>query len=184
MHLPPIADTSRPQSRRHVRAADSSIHSIGAYPPGSGKAPSVWKRRVSALCLGLLLVLGAACSREPPEEALRATIAEMQAAAEARDSGALVESISEEFAGPDGMDRERFRQYLAVIWLRNREVGVNLGPLDVKLIGERATVDFTAAATGGEGWMPDRAQVYQVSTGWRVEDGEWRLISARWEPQL
>jgi hypothetical protein len=108
----------------------------------------------------------------------------MQEAAEARDAAALVASVSPEFAGPDGMDRDQFRRYLAVIWLRNREVGVRLGPLDVDLIGDRARVEFTAATTGGEGWMPDRAQVHQVSTGWRLEGGEWKLISATWEPVL
>ena len=135
-------------------------------------------------CLAVLVALVAGCSREPPEQALRSTIDGMQAAAEARDSDALVESFSEDFVGPDGMDRDQFRRYLAVIWLRNREVGVSLGPLEVELIGERATVEFTAGATGGAGWMPDRAQVYRVTTGWRIEGGEWRLISARWEPAL
>ncbi|WP_460457615.1 nuclear transport factor 2 family protein [Arenimonas alkanexedens] len=129
----------------------------------------------------LLLVGVAGCSREPPEEALRATIAEMQAAAEARDSSALVDSVAEDFAGPGNMDRDQFRRYLALIWLRNREVAVRLGPLDVELLGERARVNFTAATTGGEGFLPDRADVYQVRTGWRLDDGEWMLISAEWE---
>ena len=184
MHFPHIASFCRPQSRRRMRAGDWSIHSIGAYPPGSGKAPGVWKHSLFTLCLAGLMALLAACSGEPPEAALRATIADMQAAAEARDSSALVDRFSEEFVGPEGMDRDQFRRYLAVIWLRNREVGVNLGPLEVELIGERAIVEFTAAATGGSGWLPDRAQVYRVSTGWRIEGGEWRLISARWEPAL
>lgn len=184
MHFPQITSVSRPQSRRRACAADWSIHSIGAYPPGPGKARGVWKRGVFTLLLAGLLGLVAGCSREPPEQALRDTIAGMQAAAEARDSSALVDTFSEDFIGPEGMDRDQFRRYLAVIWLRNREVGVNLGPLEVELIGERATVRFTAAATGGEGWLPDRAQVYQVRTGWRIEGGEWRLISADWEPAL
>ena len=184
MHLPPIAENCRPQSGSRSCAADWSIRSIGAYPPGPGKAPALRKRSVFTLLLAALLALPAACSREPPEQALRATIATMQAAAEARDSDALAESISEDFVGPEGMDRDMFRRYLAVLWLRNREVGVSLGPLEVELIGERANVEFTAAATGGEGWMPDRAQVYRVTTGWRIEGGEWRLISARWEPAL
>ena len=129
-----------------------------------------------------MLALGlAGCSRTPPEQALRETIAAMEAAAEARDSSALVEHLAEDFAGPDGMDRERFRRYLAVIWLRNRDVGVTLGPLEVELMGERATVSFTAAARGGAGLLPERADVYQVRTGWRLEGGDWKLISADWE---
>jgi ketosteroid isomerase-like protein len=184
MHLPPIAETCRPQSGGRERAADSSIRSIGAHPPGPGKAAGVRKHGVFTLLLAAALALLCACSQAPTEQALRATVGAMQAAAEARDSDALVESVSEDFAGPDGMDRDGFRRYLAVIWLRNREVGVSLGPLEVELIGERATVEFTAAATGGEGWMPDRGQVYRVVTGWRIEGGQWRLISAHWEPAL
>lgn len=125
-------------------------------------------------------MLAAGCSRPPPEQALRETIAAMEAAAEARDSEALVEHLAEDFGGPDGMDRDTFRRYLALIWLRNRDVGVTLGPLDVELMGDRAKVGFTAAARGGEGLLPDRAEVYQVETGWRLENGDWKLISADW----
>ena len=88
----------------------------------------------------------------------------------------------DDFAGPGEMDRDRFRRYLALLWLRNRQVGVTLGPLEVELVGpDRARVNFTAAARGGTGWMPERAEVYQVKTGWRLEDDEWKLISADWE---
>lgn len=136
---------------------------------------------VFTACIALLGAGLSGCSRTPPEQALRETIAAMEEAAEARDSAALVEHLAEDFAGPGGMDRDRFRRYLAVIWLRNQDVGVTLGPLEVRLLGERATVDFTAAARGGAGLLPDRADVYQVRTGWRLEDGDWKLISADWE---
>lgn len=106
----------------------------------------------------------------------------MEAAAEARDSDALVEAFAEDFAGPGGMDKLQFRRYLALIWLRNQDVGVTLGPLTVELVGQdRARVDFTAAARGGANWLPERAEVYQVSTGWRLEGDDWKLISADWE---
>jgi hypothetical protein len=32
--------------------------------------------------------------------------------------------------------------------------------------------------------LPSRVQVYDVDTGWRLDDGEWKLISAKWKPQL
>lgn len=163
---------------------DWSIHSIGAQAPIAGKAASVWFRAAfTVLCLALLS-LAAGCSRTPPEEALRATIASMEDAAEARDAQALVEVFAEDFAGPGNMDRDQFRRYVALVWLRNREVGVTLGPLDVELLGDRARVDFTAATAGGDGFLPDSAQVYQVRTGWRLEGDDWKLISAEWDEAL
>ncbi len=141
---------------------------------------AVWFR----VALTCVLALAAGCAKDPPEVALRAAIAAMEAAAEQRDANALAEAISSEFVGPEGMGRDQFRRYAAVVWLRDKQVGVQLGPLDLELIGDRARVDFTAATTGGAGWLPDRSQVYRVKTGWRLESGDWKLISASWEPVL
>lgn len=168
-----------PQLRR---GPDRSFHPIGAYAPKAGKAA----RAVLAL-LALLLSGGiAGCSRTPPEDALRATIATMEAAAEARDADALDDALAEDFVGPGGMDRDGFRRTAALLWLRSREIGVTIGPLDVEVAvdGEHARVGFTAATRGSEGLLPSSANVYAVDTAWRLEDGEWRLISAEWEPKL
>lgn len=132
-----------------------------------------------------MAILGlAGCRSEPPEDAIRATIAGMQAAAEARDVSAVFEPIAEDFAGPGGMDRQAFRRYVSLVALRNEQVGVDIGPVDIALFDTRATASFTAATRGGAGLLPDRAQVYRVETAWRLDDGEWRLISAKWEPVL
>ena len=72
-----------------------------------------------------------------------------------------------------------------VISLQNQQVGTTLGPLTVTITGDRARVAFTLAASGGAGgWMPDRAQVYDVETGWRTGGRDWKLISATWKPKL
>ena len=48
-----------------------------------------------------------------------------------------------------------------------------------------ARVSFSAVLTGGSGrFLPDAAQSYAIITGWRVEDGDWRLYYAQWEPNL
>jgi hypothetical protein len=165
-------------------AVDWSIHSIGAYPPGTGKAGGVWFRAVFTALLSVALAIAAGCAKEPPEAALRATIAGMQAAAEARDADALADAVSEEFVGPDGMDRDQLRRTMAVAWLRDKTIGVQLGPLDVELVGDRARVEFTVGTRGGEGWLPERGQLHQVKTAWRLEGGDWKLISATWAPVL
>ena len=137
----------------------------------------------ACLLLAATLVLSA-CRHTPPEQALRETIAQMQAAGEARDMDALFEPIADDFAGAQGMDRNEFRRYMTLMAMRQKSVGVTLGPVEVKLYGDRATAKFTAAITGGPGFLPSQAQVYDIDTGWRLDGGDWRLISARWQEKL
>ena len=136
-----------------------------------------------AACIGALAMV--ACSRPTPEQALRDTVAQLQAAIEARDANALRGHLAEDFIGPEGMDREGARRLAQLVFLRNRSIGATLGPLDLALRGDDATVRFTAALTGGNGaLLPDSAQVYDVTTAWRSRDQEWELVSVDWSPRL
>jgi len=140
---------------------------------------------VIAALLGVGLSLGlAACRHEPPEQALRDTISRMQQAGEKGDVDALFEPIAQDFSGSEGMDRTAFRRYVTLMRMRQKAVGVTLGPIDVKLFGDRATANFTATITGGPGFMPDQAQIYDIQTGWRLEGSDWKLINAKWTPKL
>jgi hypothetical protein len=56
-----------------------------------------------------------------------------------------------------------------------------LGPARTDISGDHASVRFEAILTGGSGRiLPDRAQVYEVKSGWRLQDDEWRLTSVEW----
>lgn len=150
---------------------------IGAYGPVPRKA--------AALALFTVLLPGAACTRTPPEQALRETIAGMQAAIEARDAGALLEPVADDFGGDQGLDRQALSKLVRVQFLRHRDIGATLGPLGVDLQSDRARVSFTVVLTGDSGGLlPESGQIYEVSTGWRRDDGEWRLIQADWSPRL
>jgi hypothetical protein len=46
---------------------------------------------------------------------------------------------------------------------------------------DRATATMHAVTTGGSGLIPETGGWYRVTTGWRLDDGEWMLISASWE---
>ena len=136
-----------------------------------------------AACAGLLL---AACARTEPETALRGQVAALQEAVEAREPAAIRRLLSEDFIGPGGMDRERAVRTARLAFLRHRQVGATVaGPLQVALRERDATVSFEVALTGGSGrLLPDAVRLYSVETGWRLEEGDWRLLSASWEPRL
>lgn len=142
-------------------------------------------RTSALLCLLLLAAALAACGRTPPEQRLRGTLAELQAAIENKDAGALEDVLAEDFVGPDALDRDGVRRMAQLMFLRHGAVGASLGPVSIDLQPGHATARFNVALTGGSGQvLPDAARLYDVQTGWREVDGEWRLISAEWEAKL
>jgi len=135
--------------------------------------------------IALLLLALAACSRSDPETALRGSVASLQAALEQRDAAAMQQHLADDFIGNGGLDRDGARRLAALYLLRHRDIDIATGPLDVDMAAEHATVRFTAMLRGGSGRaLPDAAQVYDVETGWRFDDGQWKLASGRWTPRL
>ncbi len=130
-----------------------------------------------------VLALTAGCSREPPEQRLRERISTMQAALEERSASAFMDGVADDFTGPGGMDRAALQQVVRAQVLANASIGVTLGPAEVELQGPRATVRFSALATGGNRFLPERAQAWEVTSAWRDEDGGWRLYYAEWKPK-
>ena len=115
-----------------------------------------------------------ACSRAPDEQRLRDTIAAMADAVESKDAGGFIAHVSDDFDGDHGsFDRQSLRGFLAAQMMRKQSLGVTLGPLDVKVQGDRATVRVDALVTGGEGLLPDSGEHLDIESGWRLVDGEW-----------
>ncbi len=140
----------------------------------------------SRAAAALVLVALCACTRTTPEQQLRATVSALQAGIEARDAGAIRDVLADDFFGPEGLDREGAVRMAQVLFLRHRAIGVTIaGPLEVRMQPGHASVGFDVALTGGSGRvLPDAARLYGVETGWRLQDGDWRLTSATWTPRL
>jgi ketosteroid isomerase-like protein len=138
------------------------------------------------LVVAVMLAALCACTRTTPEQRLRDTVASLQAAIQARDTGDIREVLADDFVGPEGLDREGAVRMAQAMFLRHREIGVTMaGPLQVRMQPGHASVRFEAALTGGSGSvLPDAARLYSVETGWRLDDGNWRLTSADWKPRL
>ena len=134
----------------------------------------------------LVALLMAACSASPPEQAIRKQVQAMQSAIDARDAGAVDDLLADDFVGNEGLDKRGARQLAAGMFLRYRDVSAKIGPATVELRGERdAVARFSVLATGGSGGLlPDSGQVYEVETGWRLVDGEWKLLNASWKEKL
>lgn len=140
--------------------------------------------RIVTICTILALLV--ACHRTPDEQRIRESIAVMQRSVEAGQPHDFMSYVTKDFTGNAGaLDRDGLMNILRVEVLRNEKAGVALGPIDVDLQGDRATVHVTATLTGGAGGLlPDRASVYAITSGWRREGSDWRCYNAAWEQRL
>ena len=142
----------------------------------------MWRIGIIVLCATLLT----ACTRTPDEQRIRNAITAMQQAVEAHQPRDFMAYVSPDFTGEDGtVDRAALANILRFQVLRDDKVGVTLGPIDVELQGDRATVHVVATLTGGSGGLlPEHGAIYSITSGWKRDSKDWRCYNASWEQKL
>jgi hypothetical protein len=140
---------------------------------------------VVALVAALLLTGG--CTRTPDDKRIRDAIAQMQKAVEGGSPRDFMQYVSADFTGNDGtVDHDGLANVVRVQVLRSAHQGVLLGPIDVKMDGDRATANFTATLTGrsDDAIVPERASIFAIASSWRKQGADWRCYNAKWEQKL
>lgn len=147
-------------------------------------------RMPSSLSMRCVLLLAfvaclAACSKPPAEERLRTRFEAMRTAVLERRPGDFMDGVAEDFTGEGNIDRAAMHNLLRAQLLRNADIGATVGPLDIRIDGERATMEFTMVLTGSSGGLiPERANGWSVKTGWRDGADGWQVYFAEWSPAL
>jgi hypothetical protein len=133
-----------------------------------------------------IVVLLSACSRTSDEQQIRIAIEQMQEALEAGKPSDFMQYIADDFTGADsGIDRQALHNLLRAQVLANSNIAIAIGPIDIELHDQRATVNLSATITGGNArWIPERGSIQRIKSGWRRENGEWKCINAQWERTL
>lgn len=137
------------------------------------------------LCGLLLALLLAACSSELSlEQQIIATLRNMEAHIEAGERREFMNNVAEDFRGQGGeLNHDQLNGLLLYQLRRYQRVHAQLLPVTVRPAGvDEAEASFQILLTGGAGLLPESGQLYQVSSLWRLEDGQWLLQSAQWQP--
>lgn len=132
-----------------------------------------------------VVLLAVGCGQAPSvEQLIVAEIHEMESQIEGGERLNFMAHIAEDFRGQGGaMNRDELRAYVVLQFNRYKDLSARLLPITVQEItGTEARADFRALLTGGPGWIPEDGQFYEFVTYWRLEDGEWLLVAADWEP--
>ena len=135
----------------------------------------------------MTLLLLAGCADDDPTARLKAAIDEMETAGEEGRRGDFMDRVAEDFSGQNGrLTKQELENLLRVQILHHTRVSAVVTNLDTTLHGDRATATMNALLAGGpRAWLPESGQLFRIETGWRMnDDGEWQLISAKWDPPL
>lgn len=140
---------------------------------------------LSVLALSLVLT---ACGKEPSiEQQIIASLETMEADAEEGRFMDFMTHVAQDFKGQQGaLNRQDFQRFMVLQINKTRRVYATFLPIKVigipAMVGEpEAKATFRLLLTGGEGLLPERGQLFDVSTAWVREGGDWLLLSADWE---
>jgi hypothetical protein len=136
-------------------------------------------------CSWVALALLAACSdRTSPEQQVRAVIESMEAAAEARDVGDLLEHISANYRDAQGQDRAEASRYARGYFFANQSVHLltRIESLEFPAPDEaRVKLQVGMAGRAGEpGTASLTADLYDFDLALIREGGEWKVSYADW----
>ncbi len=135
----------------------------------------------------LVLALTPACSRRPVDP-VAALLAELTAAAEARDAERFGERLSADFRGADGLGRREALAQLRRYFAAYESVALDVYGVETDREGTsarvRCVVEFSGKARqafGLGGLLPPSA-VYRFELDAADERGVWRVRRAAWTP--
>lgn len=125
-----------------------------------------------------LLISG--CQDSPPEEAIRAALAELEEAVETGDTGTIMDRLTDSAVIHRGqtMDRQTLQRTLVGLFFRYPKRQLTLAGIQIEIApgGNTARARFTALVWGGRNVLPENADSYQVDSHW-VKDGDWKIES-------
>lgn len=118
-----------------------------------------------------------ACRQGSPEDQVREAFAAAAEAVEKGDASAAVDMLSQDFEGPEGMDRGAARLYLMGMF-RQQKVGVTVlaNRVQINRDGALQAVELVLTAKGG-GLVPEDMGRRSFVIRWRKAGSHWKIRS-------
>jgi len=145
--------------------------------------------KLTAPAAALCAALAAGCAASDPEAEIRALLAAAEQAAEARDAGFFADAVGAGYRDTRGNDREQLLRSIRGYFIANQRVEIVSRVDDVVLEGADAARAVVHAGmlgqrTGAELVGGVAADLYRFELELVNDDGDWRIIGARWTRAL
>lgn len=141
---------------------------------------------LTAGIVGAALAQG--CAASDPEVEIRALLAAIEEAAEARDVGFFAETLGDGYRDANGNDRDEVLRMLRGYFIANQRVEVLSRVDEITLEGADAARAVVRAALVGQrpggALLGVDSDLYRFELELVNEGGDWKIIGAKWSPAL
>lgn len=151
----------------------------------SSRSGSTTGRRIAMpILLATAATLLIACSKSDPQQALEASVQQLQDHLEAKDSKAVLAMLDPGFRAQGEHDTEWARRTMTLMFLRYANVKVIAVNRSSRIDPPGSGFGVTEAQvvfTGAQGHIPERASPYAVQLQWALDGTDWKLRDVRWQ---
>lgn len=147
-------------------------------------------RKIVVACVAALVLVAVAfvMSRPGPsdEEAVKRAIRDVADGAREADVGATLKPVSERYSDGNELTRDQLKGLLFREYQRRGPITVMLSEIQVTLAGDIAMAEFSATLADGVDvasfdFLPGDADTLRFVADLEREDGDWRIVGARYE---
>lgn len=131
----------------------------------------------------LLWLLLSTCSEIDDKQQILALLADMEKSLEERDLDGFMEPLDPQLQVQGIGGPRELRARIAFYLMRHRQIGIHVISKTVTLEKDlqRGNLHFGAVVAGADGNIPERADMLDIDADLHKQDGDWRVISVRWE---
>lgn len=132
---------------------------------------------------GLITALSG-CNGRDPEVTLARSINELETAIQSKDASHATDFLHDQFTAQSTNNREWAWQTMKASFMMYQNVNVTVLNRRTTIDAHnktRATVEADVFLAGIESTFPDKMGLYHVSSEWRRDGNQWKMITLKWE---
>ena len=132
------------------------------------------------LPLGVCFIVITSCSSETAEDQIRNRLGEIVSAVEDRDRRRVNAFLTADFVARNRGQQVDSNLLMLAYFRQVKNIRIITYGTEVVVTGNEAAVQLNAVVSGGQGWLPERLNVFNINTVW-LKDDDWLVQQADWE---
>ncbi len=89
--------------------------------------------------------------------------------------------LAQDFLTDKNSNKSQFLFFVDYQFKRNKNISISVLDKEVRFNEKNADVIFKVLLLGSNDWLPERGQIYNVTSRWKIEKGSWVISRLRWQ---